>query len=247
MQKNTRTKPAAGRGGAGTDTIVERITAAIGEHRLPPGTKLGEEHLGGIFGVSRTKVRQALFRLAADKLVTLSPGRGAFVAQPSVREAREVFEARRLLESGIIARFVRVATPEQIARLRQQIALERQAVADKALHTGTRSGTQFLGQFHYLIADLLGNRVLAELLRELASRTSLIEVLYESSMTPACSADEHAQLLASIERGDPEEAARLMDRHLEHIERSLNLRDAEAAEVDLRAVLGDGKSPPAPL
>ena len=89
-----------------TESIVARIAEAIAAHKLPPGTKLGEEALGEIFGVSRTKIRQALFQLAGDKLVTLIPGRGAFVAQPSVREAREVFEARRVIESSIVARFI---------------------------------------------------------------------------------------------------------------------------------------------
>jgi DNA-binding GntR family transcriptional regulator len=83
---------------ATTDDIVRRVTAAITEHRLRPGTKLGEESLGEVFGVSRTKVREALFQLAKLKLVTMLPARGAFVAQPTVREAREVFGARRILE-----------------------------------------------------------------------------------------------------------------------------------------------------
>src|SRR5437870_948791 len=67
--------------------IAKHITAAIIDRRIPPGTKLGEVSLGEVFGVSRTKVRQALYQLAKDKLVNLYPGRGAFVAEPSVKEA----------------------------------------------------------------------------------------------------------------------------------------------------------------
>jgi len=237
MKANQRNKTARSRPATDTDTIVERISAAIVERRLPPGTKLKEEHLGNIFGVSRTKIREALFRLAGEKLVTLSPGRGALVAQPSVREARDVFEARKMLECAIVDKFARVATAEQIECLRKQIACEQKALASDNLQTGTPGGTRFLGEFHFLIADLLGNQVVAELLRELASRTSLIEVLYESSMTPACSAQEHLDLLATVENRDAAAAVALMAAHLEHIESCLHLKESEEQAVDLVAVL----------
>ena len=75
-----------------TDRIVASITNAIIERRLMPGTKLAEQKIADIFAVSRTLVRQALNQLSRDRLVTLSPARGAFVAMPSVDEARQVFE-----------------------------------------------------------------------------------------------------------------------------------------------------------
>jgi DNA-binding GntR family transcriptional regulator len=222
---------------ATVDTIFERIELAITEHRLPPGTKLGEEYLCGIFGVSRTKVRQALFRLADEKLITILPRRGAFVAQPDEQEARDVFEARRYVECAIIAKFARSATPRQIARLHAQHLKEQQAVDEHALYIGTAKGTRFLGQFHFMIAELAGNRVLTELLHELTARTAVIEILYESTMTPVCSAGEHAALLDCIERHDAEAAARCMADHLTHIENCLRLRPMSHEPVDLKAVL----------
>src|SRR5438270_7642311 len=75
-----------------TQRIVESVTAAIVERRLMPGTKLAEQKIADIFKVSRTIVRQALNQLSRDKLVTLEPARGARVAEPSVEEARQVFE-----------------------------------------------------------------------------------------------------------------------------------------------------------
>ena len=213
--------------------IVERVTAAIAEHRLPPGAKLGEESLGEVFGVSRTKVREALFQLAKDKLVSLHPGRGAFVARPGVREAREIFEARRVLERALIFRVTHSAAAADLERLRAHIERERGAIAAK----DTRAGTRLSGEFHSMIADMAGNAVLAEILRELVSRTSLIIVLYESSLPASCSCDEHTELLARIETRDAEGAMRLMSAHLDHIERSLRLKDDEPAAVDLKAVL----------
>jgi DNA-binding GntR family transcriptional regulator len=84
-----------------------------------------------------------------------------------------------------------------------------------------------------------GNAVLAELLREMVSRTSLIIVLYGSTLPPSCSAEEHAELLAKIEGRDAEGALRMMAHHLDHIERGLNLREEEQPTVDLRTALAE--------
>jgi DNA-binding GntR family transcriptional regulator len=225
------------------NSIVERVTAAITDHRLPPGTKLGEEYLCGIFAVSRTIVRQALVRLADEKLVTLERGRGASVVEPSEVEARDVFEARRVVECAIVSKVARIATAADIARLRAQSRREHAAVAAGTLYTGTAKGTQFLSQFHDLIADIAGNQVLAELLHALASRTSVIERFFETSMTPVCSAEEHVALLASIERHDPEAASRLMAEHLAHIESCLRLPDSAPSAVDIQSVLSECNEP----
>src|SRR5205085_2483695 len=81
-------------------------------------TKLAEQKIADIFQVSRTLVRQALNRLSRDKLVTLEPARGARVAEPSVEEARQVFEVRQMLEAAMIRRLAQRITPEQVAERR---------------------------------------------------------------------------------------------------------------------------------
>ena len=82
--------------------IREGVTAAILEHRLLPGTKLGEDEIGEIYGASRTLVRTALQQLAHEGIVNIEKNRGAFVARPTPADAREVFEARRLIEPTIV-------------------------------------------------------------------------------------------------------------------------------------------------
>jgi len=81
---------------ATVDAIVQRVLGAILSHQLPPGTQLVEERLAAVFHVSRTKVRQALARLAYDGIVTVFPNRGAFVSSPTIDEARALFEVRRV-------------------------------------------------------------------------------------------------------------------------------------------------------
>ncbi|MCF5602574.1 GntR family transcriptional regulator, partial [Pseudomonas syringae] len=68
------------------DVVYEHIFDAILEQRLAPGTRLSEEALGEIFGVSRTIIRRALSRLGHEGVVLLRPNRGAVVASPSVEE-----------------------------------------------------------------------------------------------------------------------------------------------------------------
>ncbi len=78
-----------------TERIALSITQAIVERRLMPGTKLAEQKIADIFKVSRTLVRQALNQLSRDRLVTLTPARGAYVAEPSVEEAQQCSRSAR--------------------------------------------------------------------------------------------------------------------------------------------------------
>lgn len=80
------------------DIVYGHIFDAILEQRLPPGTKLSEEALGEIFGVSRTIIRRALLRLSIEQVVSTRPNRGSIVASPSVDEALQILKAREVME-----------------------------------------------------------------------------------------------------------------------------------------------------
>jgi hypothetical protein len=81
---------------------AERIMEAVMARKLAPGARLGEQQLAMLFDCSRTIVREALTRLAARGIVTVSARRGWYVVEPSQDEAREAFEARRVIETGLI-------------------------------------------------------------------------------------------------------------------------------------------------
>ena len=82
--------------------ISNRIIEAVMAQKLAPGARLGEQQLAILFDCSRTIVREALTRLAARGIVTVSARRGWYVIEPSEDEAREAFEARRVIETGLI-------------------------------------------------------------------------------------------------------------------------------------------------
>ena len=97
----------SGKGAQHQDAIYRAISDAVIEHRLKPGARLREDALAEVFGISRTGIRKVLQRLAMEQLVTLTPGKGASVTRPSAEEAHEVFEARRLVEGGLLAKLTR--------------------------------------------------------------------------------------------------------------------------------------------
>jgi len=201
-----------------THAIAQALTRAIVEHRLQPGTKLAEQKLADHFGVSRTLVRQALFQLAQNRLVTLAPARGAFVATPSAQEARQVFAVRRMLEAGMARAFAQASTPAKIRALRGHVARERAAL-DSA---DAGRSNELLGDFHVRMAELMGNRVLAQMLGDLVSRCALITLMYQSASAAAHSHEEHAAIVEALAARDAERAEALMQAHLEHVQAHLS-------------------------
>jgi len=199
-----------------TRTIADALTRAIVEHRLQPGTKLAEQKLADHFGVSRTLVRQALFQLVQKHLVKMEPARGAFVAVPTVEEARQVFRVRRLLEAEMVREFLRAMTPAKLKALRDHVAQEKAAMAGDASER-----QQLLGDFHVRMAELAGNGVLAQILRDLVSRSSLITLMYQRDSFAPHSQEEHVDLVKALAAKDEKRAVKLMEEHLLHVEESL--------------------------
>jgi DNA-binding GntR family transcriptional regulator len=200
-----------------TGFIVEALTKAIVEHRLQPGSKLAEQKLADHFGVSRTLVRQALFQLSQNRLITMEPARGAFVAAPSVDEARQVFAVRRMLEAEMTRAFMREATPAKLQALQDHLAEEHGAV----IREDVPGRTELLRDFHVRIAELMGNEVLAQLLGELISRCALITLMYQTHSDAEHSSEEHAAIVSAMAAGDEALAVQLMNDHLAHVEASL--------------------------
>ncbi|MDY0743809.1 GntR family transcriptional regulator [Paucibacter sp. R3-3] len=215
------------------DEIYERMVDTIRNHRLPPGTKLVEDRLATAFGVSRTRIRPVLVRLANERIVTMALNRGASVAQPDEAEAREVFEVRRLIEPTLLARFVERARPADIAQLARCIADEEAARAAGDLRRAVRCS----GDFHLLIAAASGQQTLDRILRELVSRTSLVLMAFASRpQAEGCGCTAHRALLAAIRLRDAEAAGRLMLEHLAQLEAQLQFTPEEPAAPDLLAL-----------
>ncbi|QJQ95207.1 MULTISPECIES: GntR family transcriptional regulator [Halomonadaceae] len=216
------------------EQIADRITDAVMEHRLPPGIKLVEEKLASVFGVSRTKIRQALTLLAQEGLVTLHPNRGAFVTRPTANEARDLFATRRLVEPEIVRCVIARASELDMARLREHLQQEAEARAEG----DRRRIIRLSGRFHILLAELAGNSFIHKLMTELCPLTCLIIALYDAPQTPACPEDEHSRIVDAIDAQDEATAIHLMLHHLDHIERELKLDATPSRDIHWESLYG---------
>jgi DNA-binding GntR family transcriptional regulator len=231
------------------DQIAGRIVDAILARKLAPGQRLGEQTLADLFGVSRTVVREALTRLAARGIVEVHARRGWFVLQPSAEHAREAFAARRVIETGLIQSLPADGLDgAAIGRLKRHLAQERQAIARSDSGADAAERSWLLGDFHVCLAECAGNSLLAEILRDLTARTTLIATLVQSTPEAARSCDEHADIVAALEAGDRERAVQRMQDHLDSVIRHLG---ASAIAGDplaaLREALAFSPTPHRPL
>jgi len=235
----TAARPSASDGPGGqhvsVEAIAQDIAAAIIERRLPPGTWLREQALGKVYSVSRTKVRAALVMLSKDKLIENIPDKGCFVCQPSVQEAREVFGVRRILEAEVVRLLIERASLQDYERLAQHVQREREALHSSyrpvvsAARTSTATTREkLLGDFHVVLAETVGNSTLAELVREMVARSSLIAMLYHTTNDPQCSSQEHEEFLQLCRSGNVDAAVQSMDAHLLRIEANLQLDERPA-------------------
>lgn len=192
-----------------TDAVHNLLRRAIIEQALKPGMRLPEDTVGDQFGVSRTIVRHALVRLENEGLVVTRRNRGAFVAEPSLEEAKHVFEVRRCLETEVIRLLVERMPSDGYDRLAAHVRSE-QTVQGKDGPVSIR----LAGEFHVLLAELTGNHVLARYVSEVVLRCSLIMAMYAKSHSSDCAVDEHSQIIAAIRDGDTGRATRIMEHHL---------------------------------
>ena len=215
-----------------TAAIYAKIHAAIVERRILPGVRLVEDQLAEVFDVSRMRIRSALQALAHDKVVTLHRNRGAVVAYPSVREAKEVFAARRLIEAALAPDIVAKADAKALQRLKVHVKREKagQSKPNRALELKNSH------DFHTLLAEITGNRVVVDFLRDLMTQSLLITAIYERPDVSSCSHQAHGQLIKFIERGDAKGLAEAMRVHLDEIEGDLVLFERQEFSADIRAV-----------
>lgn len=215
------------------DGIVGQLTEAIHEHRIKPGAKLREDELGDIFDVSRTLVRQALHRLEHSGLVAIKRNRGAFVAQPTIKEAREVFEARALLEPQTARAAAERATSADIDILKLHIAEEHAALARNEMGLALKLS----GDFHLKIARIAEQDTIEAILNQLVSRSSLVIALYWRRRNALCESHAHHDLIDAFQAGDGASAEELMKGHLLDIFSQLDLRERSEGTTSLKDAL----------
>ena len=198
-----------------------------------PGTKLVEDELSEIYGVSRTVVRAALQSLSHIKLVDIRRNKGASVASPSITEAHEVFEARELLEPRTARSAAMRAKPSDIVLLERHIRDEHAALdaADpgRALYLS--------GLFHTEIARIADQATIAGFIETLIARSSLIIALYWRRESALCEKHAHHALVQALADKNETQAEELMRSHLVDLHSALDLRERNGRTLSLKEAL----------
>lgn len=208
--------------------IYQEIFNAILSFRIRPGTRLTEENLSKIFNVGRTTIRSALLRLSQDHIVEIKPNKGAYIASPTVKQAKDILDARKLIEVAIVKDVIKNASDSDYELLREIVNAEQENLE----HHQIIEGIQLGGDFHLMLAKVSKNETLEHLVTALVPQTSLVIVLYENPDAPKCSHLEHFELIDVMQKGEIEQATSFMRQHIEGIEKRLKL-DVKETSVDL--------------
>lgn len=213
--------------------IVEGLQQAIFEHRLAPGTKLSEDEVGEVYGVSRTIVRSALQSLAHLQLVTIERNRGAFIARPTIKEANEVFEARAMIEPRVAAMAASRMQASDIERLLAHIDAEHEAMrlADRG------RALALSGEFHTEIAKVAAHDVFSDFVGSLVKRSSLIIALYWKRPDTTCESHSHLALMKAFQENDAVAAEEVMKSHIIDLHSGLELKYSERPTMSIADAL----------
>ena len=187
--------------------IRDRITSGS----LPRGARVHQEDLAAELGVSRTPVREALRRLAAEGLVEMRTNRGARVADIDQGGMRGAYEARLVVEPGAARLAARRRLPEPLARMRAAVAAQR-----RSLRSVERS-FEASREFHLALVAASGNDYLLQLVERLwVARIggTIYERQVETQERMVLDVREHEQILEAIEAGDARRAESRTRRHL---------------------------------
>lgn len=190
--------------------IYKEIKQAILQRKLRPNTQLVEDVLAESFGVSRTIIRQALRRLSYEKIVTIIPNKGSFVACPTVEEAKQIFKVRKVLEIESTRLACNIISDEQLSQIFMIIDDERNA---------TLSGNKFDSlqlsiDFHLRMAEFTGNSYLYRYLEELTSLVYVIVTFYGAENL-FCGCEEHTEILEAIKQKNEDLAVNLTIKHFD--------------------------------
>jgi DNA-binding GntR family transcriptional regulator len=188
--------------------VADRLRAQIFARELEPGGWIDEMRLSAAYGISRTPLREALKVLATEGLVTMKPGRGAYVAEMSRDDVLQVYHLLGLLESDAAASVARSASTAELAALRRlHEKLEQQVRHRDAFFAANEV-------FHMALLQAAGNRWAQQVVTDLRKVMKLNRhhSLFKQGRL-ADSLAEHRALMAAVEARRPDEARALMLAH----------------------------------
>ncbi len=199
------------------DQVYQRLRRLLIEGYYPPGARLIEERLAQDLGVSRTPVRQALVRAAAEGLVQLFPNRGAIARSFTIDDLLEIYDLRALLEGHaayLAAQRITAADLDQLERaataLEQSLTMTFERREDEVHFLVEQNAI-----FHQTIARAAGNQRLITMLDQIVAVPLQFRSFYwYRSEERRISNFFHRSILNALRLGDGERARAMMREHI---------------------------------
>jgi len=193
------------------DVIFETLRKAIVSGEIKPGERLMEVALAEQMGVSRTPVREAIRRLEAEGLVTMTPRRGTHVSEVSIKDMIDVLEVRAALDklaAGLAAKRIKPSQMKALENIHKQfIAYVEKNNIEGAIRKDI--------ELHDVIYSATGNSRLVSVVSSLREQIYRFRVLYMTDNIIAENVQhEHEEMLAALRANDEKLAAELAEKHI---------------------------------
>jgi DNA-binding GntR family transcriptional regulator len=218
------------------DAVYRELRRLLLTHRFEFGARLNTRELERLLGVSRTPLKDALNRLAAEGVVEVRPRRGYFVRQPTIDDVVELYDLRRLHESYAIERAALLIGEDELASLRAILGEQRSFAVDEPTDEQYARFSQLDREFHRGIVAAARNRRLAWLYDQMDAHIQMTRLYYPFARTMMpVTFREHLDIFEALEARDAQAAK---TRLVQHIERFRELAVRSLAE---RQAAGDAR------
>jgi len=188
----------------------EQIRRKIVDLELPPGSILDEGHLQSELNLGRTPIREALLRLSMERLVTIVPRRGIFVAEIGISDLQQIFEVRILLEQTAARLAARRGNKTQWERMEQLLSLVDQGSGDDP-----EIGLTIDEGFHQIMYEAANNRLLQDYLTTLYALSRRLWRFMSVSQIDLYSRLEELQpVVVALKEADSDLAGDLVEAHI---------------------------------
>jgi len=196
-----------------TEKVYLALKTKITSGEMEAGSHLGAAVIAERLETSRTPVREAFNRLAAEGLVTVVPNRGAYVTEWSSQDSEEIFELRFLLEGHAASLAAKKISPQQLSKLRD-LAAQMERVSKPGLARDLQALAILNVEFHKTIIAASGNKRLGALIAtvfEFAIQSQTFRQYSEAELRR--SMRHHNEIIAALSAGDSEWASSVIRSH----------------------------------
>jgi len=203
--------------------VVDLVFEAILKNKLKPGVKLSEISFQEEFGYSRSVVRQGFDKLVDSGLLIYKKNLGVRVAYPTEAETKQIYEARKAIENGVIM----ILVDKHQKNTLDLSVIDSLIIKEQNLHQKSEREelTRMSCDFHLTLAELCDNKFIVDSLRPLIPLSTLAASVYSDPKSSFCSFSEHYDLVEAIKSNDLKKASESINMHLDHCVQSLNFND----------------------